>query len=341
MLNVGVGWYVYAATNSAMSLAYVGLARFLPNILLVLVAGQAADRLDRRKLIGFALLLEMLCIGAFAVWSGVATPSADPVYLLLLVTGAAQAFSSPALSATLPNVVSAQEFPRAVAVSSSLFQLCSLLGPAVGGLIYTVSGPGMFAVAAALYLLALTQARRLAPAGRAARVPSDVPTDESVLGGIRYIRANRLLLALISLDLFAVLLGGVTALLPIFAKDILAVGPAGLGLLRCAPGIGAAVVGLFLAHRSIQRGAGRLMLGCVAGFGVATVVFARRPKISGCRSESWWWRKAGSTSSAWPIRRKILRDDPDARIRRCAAGSAPSTASSSARRASSANSNRV
>jgi MFS family permease len=274
MLNVGVGWYVYAATNSAMSLAYVGLARFLPNICLVLVAGQAADRLDRRKLIGFALLLEMLCIGGFAIWSGVAAPSADPVYLLLLVTGTAQAFSSPALSATLPNLVSAEEFPRAVAVASSLFQLCSLLGPAVGGLIYAVSGPGMFAVAAALYLLALTQSRRLAPAGRAARVPSDVPTDESVLGGIRYIRANRLLLALISLDLFAVLLGGVTALLPIFAKDILAVGPAGLGLLRCAPGIGAAIVGLFLAHRSIQRGAGRLMLGCVAGFGVATVVFA-------------------------------------------------------------------
>jgi MFS family permease len=281
MLNVAVGWYVYTATGSPMSLAYVGLAQFLPNIGLVLVAGQVADRFDRRKVIALALLVEALCIAAFGAWSVVAAaPAAWPVYLLLLIIGTARAFYSPAMSALLPHVVSAEDFPRAVATVSSAFQVSSLAGPAVGGLVYAANGPILFAMVAGLFCFAMAQARRLPRGGRAPDEAKSELTDESVFAGVRYVRSNRLLLGLISLDLFAVLLGGVTALLPIYAKDILAVGPIGLGWLRCAPGVGAAIVGVALAHRTIGRGAGRLMLACVAGFGLATVVFAL--------SESFW-----------------------------------------------------
>ena len=274
MLNVAIAWHVYAATHDPMSLAYVGLTRFLPNIGMVLVAGQAADRLDRRKIVGFSLLLQTLSVAAFGALLAGGALSVASMYLLLAAIGVAQAFSAPALSAMMPRLVTADEFPRAVAVDSSLFQICTLAGPAVGGLIYAVSGPGMFAVSTVLYLLALTRVRRLSGKHNETGAEKEIPADASPLGGIRYIRSNRLLLAVISLDLFAVLLGGITALLPIYARDILAVGPAGLGCLRCAPGVGAAIVGVVLAQRMIERGAGKLMLGCVAGFGFATVVFA-------------------------------------------------------------------
>jgi MFS family permease len=274
MLNVAIGWYVYAATHDPMSLAYVGLVQFLPNIAIVLISGHAADRFDRRKLIGLSLFIQTLCLATFAAWSAATAPSVAPVYLLLLVYSSARAFSAPAMSAILPHVVSGNEFPRAVAAASSVFQICTIVGPAVGGVIYAMTGPGMFAVCTALLFFALTQVRRLPAGSHLVGEQESELTDKSVLAGVRYIRSNRLLLALISLDLFAVLLGGVTALLPIFAKDILFVGPFGLGCLRCAPGVGAAIVGLVLAHRTIERSAGKLMLACVAGFGFATVVFA-------------------------------------------------------------------
>jgi MFS family permease len=274
MLNVAIGWYVYAATHNPMSLAYVGLAAFLPNIVMVLVAGHAADRFDRRRIIGMCLLVKALSIAAFGVWAAVGTPSAVPVYILLFVIGSARAFSAPAMSATLPHLVSSDVFPRAVAAASFIFQIGSIAGPAIGGFIYAIRGAAVFAAIFALWVLALVQVQSLAH-GKRGRSEEESPlTDTSILGGIRYIRSNRLLLGLISLDLFAVLLGGVTALLPIYAKDILAVGPLGLGCLRCAPGVGAAVVGFMLAHHPIEGGAGRLMLACVAGFGFATVVFA-------------------------------------------------------------------
>jgi MFS family permease len=274
MLNVAIGWYVYSATHNPMSLAYVGLAQFLPNIVMVLIAGHAADRFDRRRIIGLSLLVKTLCLAAFASWSAVRAPAAGPVYLLLFIVGSARAFSAPAMSAMLPQLVSGEDFPRAVAASSFVFQICTIAGPAVGGLIYAFSGPAVFAVITVLWVLAIAQVRRLAVGTHVGGDPESVFTDRSILGGIRYIRSNRLLLGLISLDLFAVLLGGVTALLPIYAKDILAVGPIGLGCLRCAPGVGAAVIGFVLAYHPIGRRPGRLMLACVAGFGFATVVFA-------------------------------------------------------------------
>jgi MFS family permease len=274
MLNVATGWYVYSATHNPMSLAYAGLAQFLPNVVMVLIAGHAADRFDRRRIIGLSLLVKTLCLAAFASWSAVKAPAAGPVYLLLFIIGSARAFSAPAMSATLPHLVSGEDLPRAVAAASFVFQICTIAGPAFGGLIYAVSGAAVFAVITVLWVLAITQVRRLAVGTHAVGDPQSVFTDRSILGGIRYIRSNRLLLGLISLDLFAVLLGGVTALLPIYAKDILAVGPLGLGCLRCAPGVGAAVIGFVLAQHPIDGRAGRLMLACVAGFGFATVVFA-------------------------------------------------------------------
>ncbi|MGH9759221.1 MAG: MFS transporter, partial [Blastocatellia bacterium] len=188
--------------------------------------------------------------------------------------GVAQTFSAPCMSALMPGLVDDEEFPRAVATSSSAFQICTSAGPALGGLIYAFYGPGVFALCAVLYLIATSQVP--SPVGERRMTDPDQTgrRDASALAGIRYVCSNRLLLSLVSLDLFAVLLGGITALLPIYAKDILAVGPAGLGCLRCAPSVGAAVVGLILAHRTIRRGAGKLMLLCVAGFGLATVVFA-------------------------------------------------------------------
>ncbi|MGO9840389.1 MAG: MFS transporter, partial [Candidatus Acidiferrales bacterium] len=166
------------------------------------------------------------------------------------------------------------EFPRAVAATSSAFQICTMIGPALGGLIYAVSGPAMFALTAALHFFASLLTRGLMIANQSPGEPQPALVEKNVLAGIRYIRSNRLLLSLLSLDLFAVLLGGVTALLPIYARDILAAGPFGLGCLRCAPGIGAALIGLFLAHRTVNGRSGRLMLSCVAGFGLATAVFA-------------------------------------------------------------------
>lgn len=276
MLNVATAWYVYSASHNPMSLAYIGLARFVPNIAATLFAGQAADRFDRRWIIGLSLGLQTVCATIFTTLLGTGSLSINMVYFLLIVIGAAQAFSFPAMSATLPNLASNQEFPRAVAFTSATFQICTLAGPAMGGVIYGLSGSGMFAFSTALYLVAVAQLPFLKnhASNEATRAAKNTTTDQGALGGIRYVRVNRLLLALISLDLFAVLLGGVAALLPIYAKDILSVGPAGFGFLRCAPGIGAAIVGLVLAHRTIHRHAGKLMLSAVAGFGFATVVFA-------------------------------------------------------------------
>ncbi len=274
MLNVAIGWYVYSATHNPMSLAYVGLAQFIPNVSILLFAGHAADRLDRRKIIGCSLLVQSLALASFTAWSLNAHPAARPVYLLLLIMGSARAFSSPAMSAILPRLVTDDEFPRAVAATSSAFQICTMIGPALGGLIYAVSGPAMFALTAALHFFASLLTRGLMIANQSPGEPQPALVEKNVLAGIRYIRSNRLLLSLLSLDLFAVLLGGVTALLPIYARDILAAGPFGLGCLRCAPGIGAALIGLFLAHRTVNGRSGRLMLSCVAGFGLATAVFA-------------------------------------------------------------------
>ena len=238
MLNVALGWYVYSATRNPMSLAYLGLAQFLPKAGVLLLAGHAADRLDRRSVISASLAVQAACLAAVTAWFMVDGASALAVYPLTLILGMARAFASPAMSALLPQTVGKAEFPRAVAANSSAFQVCSIAGPAIGGFLCALSGTAMFGIAAALYALAVFKARSLP---RIFSEPGQIErevVDRSILAGLGYIRANRLLLALICLDLFAVLLGGVSALLPIYARDILTVGPLGLGWLRCAPGIG-------------------------------------------------------------------------------------------------------
>ncbi len=271
MQNVAIGWYVYVLTGSPLSLGFVGLAQFLPAVLLVLATGHAADRFDRRRVVITSLAVQALVSIALLPVIFSATPKVWLIYAIVFVLGAARSFSQPSLAALLPNVVSLDDFPRAVSISTSSLQIALIGGPALGGLLLAWDGPALFCLAAALNGVAALLMMRVK--ARPARVGSG-EADAGLLAGFSYLRANRLVLGAISLDLFAVLLGGVTALLPIFARDILAVGPTGLGLLRSGPAIGAVMVGLVLARHPLRENVGAIMLSTVAAYGAATIVFA-------------------------------------------------------------------
>src|SRR5947209_15573289 len=267
MQAVAVGWQVYALTGRPLDLGLVGLAQFLPGILLFLAAGQAADRLSRLRILqaccaAFSLvsfiLLALTLHGLAAAW---------PIYAALVLNGVVRAFNGPATQAMLPALVPAEHFPNAVAWSSSIFQSAMILGPMVGGLLYGMAGDPVivYLCAAAAYLtgLALISAVRVKPAQK----PRGAARLGLVLEGLRYIWREKLLLGAISLDLFAVLLGGAVALLPIYARDILKIGAAGMGVLRSGPGIGAVIMAIVVAHWPLKRRAGAAMLWCVAGLG--------------------------------------------------------------------------
>src|SRR5471032_1277851 len=273
MQGVAVAWQVYGLTGRALDLGLVGLAQFLPGVLLFLAAGQTADRVPRQRIL-------QSCYGAFSLVSfllllltlrGVA--SAWPIYAALLLNGVVRAFNGPASQAFLPLMVPQEHFPNAVAWGSSIFQGAMILGPVAGGLLYGFTGSptAVYASAAAAYLmgLALISAIRVKLAQR----PRGAAGLGVVLECLRYIWREKLVLGAISLDLFAVLLGGAMALLPIYARDILMTGPWGLGILRSAPGVGAAAMAVFLAHRPLRGRVGIKMLGCVAAFGVFTILF--------------------------------------------------------------------
>jgi MFS family permease len=277
MQSVAVGWQVYEITKRPLDLGLVGLAQFLPGIFLFLVSGHAADRFDRRKLL-------MLCYGGFAVCSGMlweialreahsASPSVYPIYAVLVLLGVVRSFSGPVSRALLPQLVPEEHFPNAVAWNASIFQGATILGPAVGGLIYAFfHGPTMVYLAATLTSgLALLSTVRIKPQIRAR--PHEEVSLTTVLAGFRYIWRQKVILGSISLDMFAVLLGGAVALLPVYAREILRTGPWGLGLLRSAPGVGAAAMAILMAHRPLRGRAGATMLWCVAGFGVCTILF--------------------------------------------------------------------
>lgn len=274
MQTVAIGWYVYALTGSAWHLGCIGLVQFLPGAVLFPLIGYVADHYDRRRVVAATLWVQALASLALIVAVAQPDPSLWALYLIIVVIGAAKAFTMPALSSLLPNLVDAETFPRAVATGSSAFQVATIIGPAIGGVLYAISHLVPFALAAAIYLGAILLVLGVTMRSDAAPARPAKGEDDGVLAGLRYIRTNPVLLGAISLDMFAVLLGGVTALLPIYASDILKVGPVGLGLLRSAPAIGATLVGLYLAQHSIERRAGALMLACVAGFGVATIVFS-------------------------------------------------------------------
>jgi MFS family permease len=276
MQSVAIGWDVYDRTHRALDLGYVGLAQFVPAAALSLFAGAAADRFDRRKiLIVVHLALAALTAALFFLpraW-GIA-----PVYGVLVLLGVARAFSAPASQALLPDLVPKEEFARTVAQSSSVWQIGVVVGPALGGIAFGAIGANVYAACGVLFLLAALAITSM-PIRSEPRARRAASWDE-VTGGIRYVWQRKLILGSISLDLFAVLLGGAVALLPIFARDVLFVGPWGMGLLRSAPAAGAAVTGLVLARWPLSRRAGPVMLVCVGLFGLATIAFGASTSLA-------------------------------------------------------------
>lgn len=269
--DVGVGWFVYDITRSAWALGLVGLSVFLPNLLFALVAGEVADRVDRRLVITAAFSTMALAAAGLliAVLAQVDTPL--PVYGFAALFGSARAFAMPSQQALVPSLVPRPLFPGAVAWGSSTWQLSTIAGPALGGLLYAIGPTVVFGFAFLAFATGAAAIFAIQPRPSAGR--SDKPTLGTILAGIHFIRSRPAILGAISLDLFAVLLGGATALLPIYARDILVTGPWGLGILRSAPAVGATVMGLLLAHHPLARNTGTKMFAAVAVFGAATIGF--------------------------------------------------------------------
>lgn len=273
MQSVAVGWQVYEITKRPLDLGLVGLAQFLPGILLFLVSGHVSDRFNRRNLLMVCCAGYSLCSGGLLFLTVHGVHSVYPIYGVLVLLGVVRSFNGPVSRAILPQIVPEELFPAAVAWGSTLFQGATILGPAVGGFIYAASrGPSVvYFITMIFAIIAMVGSTQIKIQSRPRlREPVNLKT---VLAGIQFIWSNKLILGSISLDLFAVLLGGAVALLPVYAREILNTGPWGLGILRSAPGVGAAVMALFLANRPLQRRAGAAMLWCVAGFGFFTIIF--------------------------------------------------------------------
>jgi MFS family permease len=272
MQGVAVGWRVYEITGRALDLGLVGLAQFLPQLAFAPATGYAADRFDRRRVAALCHGVLGIASVALALTAGDPNPSVLTIYAILALVGAARAFAGPAGQALLPNLVSTRHFSNAVAWNAGIFHVAVVLGPALGGLLYGPLGvPRLFAVCAAAELCALFLLLRIS--ARPGHSTSGAPSAGDVIAGLRFVWKNRLILGAISLDLFAVLLGGAVALLPVFARDVLHTGPSGLGLLRSAPALGATLVAIVLARRPLRDNAGAWLFGCVFVFGVATVTF--------------------------------------------------------------------
>ncbi len=269
--DVGVGWLIYQLTDSAFALGLIGLCMFAPNILFALVAGHVADRFDRRLvlLICYSLMLAASLTLYVAVLRGQATETL--VFVLVGVLGTARAFSNPAGQAILPNLVPKPMFARAVATTSSAWQIATIAGPAIGGLLYGFGADKVFLATSIFYVGCAMSLWAIRPGLRVRS--NDEVTWRYLTAGVRFIWKNQIILGSISLDLFAVLLGGATALLPIYARDILEIGPMGLGLLRTAPAIGAFTTAIILAHLPDMRRSGVKMFVAVGLFGLATIGF--------------------------------------------------------------------
>ncbi len=271
MLALTIGWQIYEITNSAFNLGLVGLIQFVPAVVLTLLIGHAADRYDRRLIVrasqsAYALAAVMITI---ALLTGVL--GRDLLFAAVFMLGCARAFEMPTAHALAPTLVPAPLIPRAVAAWTSANQVAVICGPALGGLIYALSPVSVGVVclvffACSITLVGFVRSQRPVP-------PREPPTFASVFAGFEYIRSRRRLLGVITLDLFVVILGGATALLPVYARDILAVGPIGLGLLRSAPAAGALITAIILARHPVERHIGRKMFAVVGLFGLATIVF--------------------------------------------------------------------
>ena len=270
---VAMGWQLYDLTGSAFALGMVGLVGFLPTGLLVFVAGHVADRYERKRILqvcqlAAALTILFLAWGAYAGWL-----TAIHIFIVTLVLGTTAAFENPATAALLPLIVPQGSLQRATALSSGSAQLATIAGPALGGLAFAVSPALPYALMVLLWLLGAISAGAIRLTTQPA-TPKGTATPGDLFTGVRFIRNNPAILGTLSLDLFAVLLGGVVALLPIYARDILMTGPSGLGILRAAPAIGALLTTVVLARQPISRRVGMRMFQAVIIFGVATTVFA-------------------------------------------------------------------
>jgi MFS family permease len=278
MQAVAVGWQLYDLTNDPFDLGLVGLMQFVPLVVLSVVIGQVADRFDRRIVVATCQVGKALAALALAVGTARGSLTRDAMLAILLVSGTARAFEMPSIHALLPGIVPVTLLPRAIAASVSAQQTAVICGPSLGGLLYMLSPTGVYALCTAVFIAASVLISLIRVARRSEeRKPINL---ETLFAGFRYIRSRPILLGAISLDLFAVLLGGVTALLPIYARDILQAGPWALGLLRSAPAVGALSMSVFLARHAIERRAGVLMLGTVCIFGLASTVFALSTSIA-------------------------------------------------------------
>ena len=270
--GVAIGWLVYDKTHNPLDLGLIGLCQFLPMVVLTFVVGHVADQFDRRRIALVCQVLEaiVLAVVALGVWQGwLGLPG---IFTAMVVLGGTSAFERPTMASLLPGIVEGARLPQAIANSTSAMQTAFIAGPALAGLLYGFGPTVPLVVMAAMFLaasLAVTAIPRLGTSPRREPV-----TLQAVFAGAAFIRARQVMLATISLDLFAVLLGGATALLPVFARDILVAGPIGLGLLRTSPAIGAVVMSLLLGRFPLKRRVGATMLWSVAVFGVATVAFA-------------------------------------------------------------------
>ncbi|ESW95293.1 MFS transporter [Mesorhizobium sp. LSJC268A00] len=271
IVSVAVGWQIYDLTRDPFDLGIVGIVQFLPSLLLVLVTGVVADRFGRRLIMALATVVEAGCALVLLYFTLRGLVSPLPIFIVLAMFGLARAFYGPASSSLFANLVPPEDFGNAIAWNSSAWQTATIVGPVAGGLLYGVSAEAAYAVASVLMLVAgLLIFTIPKPAQQSA---TDKPTMETLFAGFRYIWSEKIVLGAISLDLFAVLLSGASALLPVYARDILELGPWGLGLLRSAPGIGAICVAVWLAGHPLRDSAGKIMLGFVAGFGAFTVLF--------------------------------------------------------------------
>jgi MFS family permease len=271
---VAIGWQVYDLTGRAFDLGMVGLVQFLPTALLVFVAGHAADRYERKKVMQACQITQALA-ALFLGWGSYAGWLTElHIFIATFVIGTAGAFESPATAALLPLIAPAGSLQRATAISSGSAQVATITGPALGGLAYAVSPALAYGVMLVFWLLGMAFAGTIQLTQTAELKAKDADASDDLFAGVRFIRSNPAILGTISLDLFAVLFGGVTALLPIYARDILEAGPLGLGILRAAPAVGALLMTAMLARHAISRRVGLRMFQAVIIFGVATVVFA-------------------------------------------------------------------
>ncbi|PZP25328.1 MFS transporter [Pseudomonas kuykendallii] len=271
MITVAIGWHIYELTGNVLDLGLVGLFEFMPRVLFMLHTGHVADRYDRRKVAALCQTLQGLTALALVIGSATDSVTREMIFAIAFLFGTARAFEMPTTQALLPNIIPPALFPAAVAASGSAMQAATIISPALGGLLFAFGSIWVYGPAVLLYGLAVALMLQL-PA-RQQPMKQEKATLHSLLAGIRFIRSRRDVLGAISLDLFAVLLGGATALLPVFARDILLTGPWGLGLLRSAPAVGALLMSFWLARFPVERHVGRVMFTSVGLFGVATIAF--------------------------------------------------------------------